>query len=153
MPLLQKMATTSASATNRWVFLRLHNIPQVAKSIGIARMGRLAATAPVNKLVSLTWLLWALRSFRSFTLHYIYNCGAAVGSGQTCENCCLGFSPSESWKTYNLLLSEYGSLSLVLRALPTTYCQSFLLQLKSVLFFNRPGVRSASEVVPLEEVL
>src|SRR6218665_1933662 len=27
--------------------------------------------APVNKLVSLTWLLWALRSFRSFTLHYI----------------------------------------------------------------------------------
>src|SRR6218665_3070610 len=28
-------------------------------------------TAPVNKLVSLTWLLWALRSFRSFTLHYI----------------------------------------------------------------------------------
>src|SRR6218665_2323556 len=25
--------------------------------------------APVNKLVSLTWLLWALRSFRSFTLH------------------------------------------------------------------------------------
>src|SRR6218665_3011624 len=88
MPLLQKMATTSASATNRWVFLRLHNIPQVAKSIGIARMGRLAATAPVNKLVSLTWLLWALRSFRSFTLHYIYNCGAAVGSGQTlgCPN-------------------------------------------------------------------
>ena len=28
-------------------------------------------SAPVNKLVSLTWLLWALRSFRSFTLHYI----------------------------------------------------------------------------------
>src|SRR6218665_259110 len=28
--------------------------------------------APVNKLVSLTWLLWAVRSFRSFTLHY-YN--------------------------------------------------------------------------------
>src|SRR6218665_1591638 len=28
--------------------------------------------APVNKLVSLTWLLWALRSFRSFTLHYIH---------------------------------------------------------------------------------
>ena len=27
--------------------------------------------APMNKLVSLTWLLWALRSFRSFTLHYI----------------------------------------------------------------------------------
>ena len=27
--------------------------------------------APVNKLVSLTWLLWALRSFRSITLHYI----------------------------------------------------------------------------------
>src|SRR6218665_3831870 len=27
--------------------------------------------APVNKLVSLTWLLWALRSFRSFTLNYI----------------------------------------------------------------------------------
>jgi len=27
-------------------------------------------TAPVNKLVSLTWLLWALRSFRRFTLHY-----------------------------------------------------------------------------------
>src|SRR6218665_22485 len=26
--------------------------------------------APVNKLVSLTWLLWALRSFRSFTLYY-----------------------------------------------------------------------------------
>ena len=25
--------------------------------------------APVNKLVSLTWLLWALRSFRRFTLH------------------------------------------------------------------------------------
>src|SRR6218665_2227570 len=28
--------------------------------------------APVNKLVSLTWLLWALRSFRSFTLHLHY---------------------------------------------------------------------------------
>src|SRR6218665_1523133 len=28
--------------------------------------------APVNKLVSLTWLLWALRSFRSFTLHYVH---------------------------------------------------------------------------------
>src|SRR6218665_305479 len=27
--------------------------------------------APVNKLVSVTWLLWALRSFRSFTLQYI----------------------------------------------------------------------------------
>ena len=27
--------------------------------------------APVNNLVSLTWLLWALRSFRSFTWHYI----------------------------------------------------------------------------------
>jgi len=27
--------------------------------------------APVNMLVSLTWLLWALRSFRRFTLHYI----------------------------------------------------------------------------------
>src|SRR6218665_269750 len=26
--------------------------------------------APVNKLVSLTWLLWALRSYRRFTLHY-----------------------------------------------------------------------------------
>src|SRR6218665_2843388 len=26
--------------------------------------------APVNKLVSLTWLLWALRSFWRFTLHY-----------------------------------------------------------------------------------
>ena len=26
--------------------------------------------APVNKLVSLTWLSWALRSFRCFTLHY-----------------------------------------------------------------------------------
>jgi len=26
--------------------------------------------APVNKLVSLTWLLWSLRSFRRFTLHY-----------------------------------------------------------------------------------
>jgi len=25
--------------------------------------------APVNKLVSLTWLLWALRNFRRFTLH------------------------------------------------------------------------------------
>jgi len=25
--------------------------------------------APVNKLVSLTWILWVLRSFRSFTLH------------------------------------------------------------------------------------
>src|SRR6218665_1433301 len=40
-----------------------------------ARSRRLLRTgfgiAPVNKLVSLTWLLWALRSFRSFTLHYI----------------------------------------------------------------------------------
>ena len=27
--------------------------------------------APVNKLVSLTWLLWTLRCFRRFTLHYI----------------------------------------------------------------------------------
>ena len=26
--------------------------------------------APVNKLVSLTWILWALRSFQRFTLHY-----------------------------------------------------------------------------------
>ena len=30
--------------------------------------------APVNKLVSLTWLLWVLRSFRSFTLHYFTFC-------------------------------------------------------------------------------
>ena len=30
--------------------------------------------APVNKLVSLTWLLWALRRFRIFTLHYIESC-------------------------------------------------------------------------------
>src|SRR6218665_3640749 len=29
------------------------------------------SVAPVNKLVSLTWLLWALRSFRRFTLYYI----------------------------------------------------------------------------------
>src|SRR6218665_421089 len=34
--------------------------------------------APVNKLVSLTWLLWALRSFRSFTLHYIYAYGSTL---------------------------------------------------------------------------
>jgi len=28
--------------------------------------------APVNKLVSLTWLLWALRSFWRFTLYQLY---------------------------------------------------------------------------------
>ena len=27
--------------------------------------------APVNKMVSLTWLLWVLRTFQSFTVHYI----------------------------------------------------------------------------------
>src|SRR6218665_434550 len=36
--------------------------------------------APVNKLISLTWLLWALRSFRSFTLHYITFVGPDIAS-------------------------------------------------------------------------
>jgi len=34
-------------------------------------MMHLLPPAPVNKLVSLTWLLLALRSFQRFTLHYI----------------------------------------------------------------------------------
>src|SRR6218665_1371553 len=38
--------------------------------------------APVNKLVSLTWLLWALRSFRSFTLNYITRAMGSVSRQQ-----------------------------------------------------------------------
>ena len=41
---------------------------------GAGRLGKAQinqfSLAPVNKLVSQTWLLWALRSFRSFTLHF-----------------------------------------------------------------------------------
>ena len=40
-----------------------------AREVWLLRTG--FGIAPMNKLVSLTWLLWALRSFRSFTLHYI----------------------------------------------------------------------------------
>ena len=42
--------------------------------------------APVNKLVSLTWLLRALRSFWRFTLHYIisdFKCEGAIFSAWT----------------------------------------------------------------------
>ena len=43
------------------------------RSVGLRVMSRRwqIPTAPLNKLVSLTWLLWALTSFRRFTLHYI----------------------------------------------------------------------------------
>src|SRR6218665_4049106 len=42
---------------------------QTKREVWLLRTG--FGIAPVNKLVSLTWLLWALKSFRSFTLHYI----------------------------------------------------------------------------------
>src|SRR6218665_1784618 len=42
---------------------------ETKREVWLLRTG--SGIAPVNKLVSLTWLLWALRSFRSFTLHYI----------------------------------------------------------------------------------
>ena len=44
---------------------------ETKREVWLLRTGFGRPKAPVNKLVSLTWLLWALRSFRSFTLHYI----------------------------------------------------------------------------------
>src|SRR6218665_22905 len=43
---------------------------ETKREVWLLRTG--SGIAPVNKLVSLTWLLGALRSFRSFTLHYIH---------------------------------------------------------------------------------
>ena len=53
--------------------------------------------APVNKLVSLTWLLWALRSFRSFTLHNI-TCGRRGGGEVRAD------THAENFEIYDLLL-------------------------------------------------
>jgi len=61
--------------------------------------------APVNNLVSLTWLLWALRSFQRFTLHKEFCCSM---NGRLCEQiltkACSKWQHQSSLKT--LLISH-----------------------------------------------
>jgi len=67
-------ATTTACNRSPTLSPRL-DIPAFLPSTKMKREVWLLRTwfgiAPVNKLVSLTWLLWVLRSFQRFTLHYV----------------------------------------------------------------------------------